>query len=220
MGLGSIVSLPVLLFSTLAVTQQITPAPELSSFALALQRRESSIDSAAFQWALSCQDEASGCPAQLSLYDACQAEYGTDYYYLYCLCTTGYHEAVHNCDYCSVTRGAIATTQYESEVSLDSQDCSSLSAQYGPNSTAPRSTSITATSASDGEADTSVTTTTDMLSGLIGTPTLPGITTTPSATASAAGPATGKVGPGRYIIGPGAIIVAALMVVFTVASSS
>jgi hypothetical protein len=121
----------------LALAQQITPPARLPEHLL--QRRQSenegsSTSSAnASQWseAFNCQNTVPGCTSQLAIFDACQAQYGTAFIYLYCLCTAGYYDASHKCDNCSLSVGVIATSHYSSYLSEDDFECSSLAVRYG-----------------------------------------------------------------------------------------
>ena len=119
-----------------ALAQQITPAAKLSDRAsLLLQPRQQS-DAASdsvnvFSAINSCYSSVTGCNIQLSLNNGCRAQYGTDFKQLYCLCTTGYWDAVHECDYCQVTKGVISSSEWTLETSLDDSNCASLTSQYG-----------------------------------------------------------------------------------------
>lgn len=115
--------------------QQITDAPSPDHYRAAVlrdtlrRRAETSLGSAdALTY---CQESAPGCSAQLTLFDACQSEYGNDNKYLYCLCTTGYHSAVSNCDACSVSLGAIPTSYLTLEVANDNFECNMWYSSFG-----------------------------------------------------------------------------------------
>jgi hypothetical protein len=195
--------------------QQITPAPLLSDrfHALRQKRQDTTLPLSVITYGLACEHDSPGCSAQLNLYDACKAEWGDDYYYLYCLCTTGYYDAMEACDSCSMTRGAFATSSYSSEVSSHTKQCKSDSSQFAgkePNGKTvggtkgfTASVSASATSGKDGAESSTPSSTTehstggasstsaavntsDLLGGLIGTPTLPQQTATSALVASAA----------------------------------
>ncbi|PMD16927.1 hypothetical protein NA56DRAFT_648956 [Hyaloscypha hepaticicola] len=119
-----------------ALAQQITAAAKLSDRpSLLLQPRQHN-DAASgsvnvFAAINSCYSSVTGCNIQLSLNSGCSAQYGTDFKQLYCLCTTGYWDAVHECDYCQVTKGVISSSEWTLETSLDDSNCASLTSQYG-----------------------------------------------------------------------------------------
>ncbi|KAF8251515.1 hypothetical protein K440DRAFT_613325, partial [Wilcoxina mikolae CBS 423.85] len=55
-------------------------------------------------------------------YGACQAEY-KDLDYLWCLCTTGYYEAVHSCSSCKVSVGIASAAAVSTWISMDNAAC-------------------------------------------------------------------------------------------------
>ncbi|KAL8721860.1 MAG: hypothetical protein Q9225_001537 [Loekoesia sp. 1 TL-2023] len=123
-----------LLLPTLSLTQIITPAPNPD-----LRRRQQSITSPTsitsipYWSALAiCESAVPGCTQQTDLYEACNAEYNGDFKYLYCLCTTGYYDAVTACDACSVSLGIGSSLAfYSSQVSGYVSDCSKYATEYG-----------------------------------------------------------------------------------------
>ncbi|CRG91613.1 hypothetical protein PISL3812_08663 [Talaromyces islandicus] len=141
-----------------------------------------------------CQESIDGCSAQLTLFNNCQSQYGTDLKYLYCLCTTGYHSAVSACDACSASLGALAWSLVSSDAGEASTECGSLSETYatdtktgpktgtkthtgtkGGTTAAAEATSMLPSETSTTRSSTFVLTMpTESYAGLAGQPTIPG----------------------------------------------
>lgn len=127
-------------FLSTSHAQLVTPAPSADDYLAALQRdhRRRSISGLE---GLECFSLVSGCSRQLTLFDACQAEYGDDPKYLYCLCTKGYYAAMTECDKCSVSVGAMPSSDLSLEIHVNDMECSSWYSSYGtPNGTESRTT--------------------------------------------------------------------------------
>lgn len=121
--------------------QLVTPAPSADDYLAAVKRdnfrRQSLLDG------LACFTIAPGCTQQLTLFDACQAQYSSGPKNLYCLCTTGYYSAVTECDKCSVSVGAMASSDLSSEIDLYSMECAEWYSSFGtPNESESKTTSV------------------------------------------------------------------------------
>lgn len=224
-ALGLILTLPAAVYShnfPEAENPQITTAPSVSEYtsalayhSLLLERRASKKTSTSLGSAdaLSyCQESVHGCSYQLTLYDACSAIYGDDLKYLYCLCTTGYHDAVSACDACSVSLGAMPASWMSEDVADGSSQCVSMSSKYGTDTHASNTKTTKAGSGGHGSKTTtaaaeatsvlpSSTTSTFQVSmptepyaGLAGQPTIPGDNGVAAATSSGAAATNKGVG--------------------------
>ena len=76
------------------------------------------------------------CSNELSRYDECTAEYGTNQKYLYCLCTNGYYDLGMECSSCDLQAGIITSINAEM-TSYDSSRCASLAVVFGNATSTP-----------------------------------------------------------------------------------
>lgn len=179
------------------IPPQITTAPSLSEYnsalahhALFLERRAKHTSLGSSDALSYCQESVAGCSDQLTLYNACSSIYGTELIYLYCLCTTGYHKAVSQCDACSASLGALPWSEISLDVGNAETECSSLSSSYATDKHTHTGTGTgagtkTGTGAAEAEATSSlpasttstsivVTMPTEPYAGFAGPPTVPG----------------------------------------------
>lgn len=79
-----------------------------------------------------CNREEPACTKQISIFDECVAQYGTDLKYMYCLCTAGHEDASNKCSQCKIDAGLETYHSFYSDLaSWASRDCASYSVKYG-----------------------------------------------------------------------------------------
>ena len=190
-------------FVVLVSAQTITPPAQLQQdVKFALQRRQSiaSEESASPQSFSSrefCLLDDPGCKESSSIYDACSAQYGTDYLSRqWCGCTTNIIKPARECQTCQNATMESAQSFYFDEVSSLNSVCASLSYKFGNATSRPSDyydpadfikTSVISFSGTAALTSSVSIPTDNFLSGLI----QDGATATPSSGPAAATPTNG-----------------------------
>ena len=78
-----------------------------------------------------CHISYAPCTTRETIYEACSSKYNGDLKYLYCLCTTGYHESGSLCDACDAsTDSSTNLPSLSSKSSSHESECSSYTDEY------------------------------------------------------------------------------------------